>query len=125
MKSDDGKYSYIWLTSTLLNFKHLVSLSNFLELKKQLIIFVETEVIPALIVKAQEGESDLIIEICKEIAQRAATNESNLYTLEFLVQKMVDPGEDYPVDQKPILKIDDFKLIFTTLVADTAKILYE
>jgi hypothetical protein len=25
---------------------------------------------------------------------------------------MIDPGEDYPSDEKPMLKIDDFKQIF-------------
>jgi len=33
----------------LLNFKHLVSLSQFMDLKKQLMIFVETEVITSLV----------------------------------------------------------------------------
>jgi hypothetical protein len=25
---------------------------------------------------------------------------------------MIDPGKDYPADEKPMLKIDDFKQIF-------------
>ena len=47
---------YVWLFATFLNFKYLMSLSNYYELKKQLVIFVETEVMPALIAHAQETE---------------------------------------------------------------------
>jgi len=46
----------VWLFATFLNFKYLMSLSNYYELKKQLVIFVETEVMPALIAHAQETE---------------------------------------------------------------------
>lgn len=50
-KSGD-QYTYVWLFATFLNFKHLISLSNYFQLKKQLVIFVETEVLPALIANA-------------------------------------------------------------------------
>jgi hypothetical protein len=40
---------FAWLASVLLNVRHLPSLANFVEMKKQLIIFVDTEVIPVLI----------------------------------------------------------------------------
>lgn len=49
-ESDGGKFEYAWLLAAMLNFKYLVSLTSFLELKNQLIIFVESDVIPALIV---------------------------------------------------------------------------
>jgi hypothetical protein len=34
-----------------------------------------------------------------------------VHSLEQFVQKMVDPGEDYPVEEKPVLKIEDFTQI--------------
>jgi hypothetical protein len=40
---------FVWLAAVLLNVRHLASLSNFLDMKKQLVIFVDTEVIPVLI----------------------------------------------------------------------------
>jgi hypothetical protein len=46
-KETEGKY--VWLASVLLNSKYLPSLSNFIQLKKQIVIFVETELIPALV----------------------------------------------------------------------------
>ena len=51
----------------MLNFKYLVSLTNFLELKNQLIIFVESDVIPALIV----GDKSFIVSLCETIATKA------------------------------------------------------
>ena len=33
-KDEGMKYKYIWLFATFLNFKHMMSLSNYLELKK-------------------------------------------------------------------------------------------
>lgn len=35
-----------------------------------------------------------------------------VYTLEHFVKKMIDPGEDFPPEEKPILKVDEFKQIF-------------
>lgn len=55
-KDEGMKYKYVWLFATFLNFKHMMSLSNYLELKKQLVIFVESEVLPAVIANAQENE---------------------------------------------------------------------
>ncbi len=40
---------FIWLAAILLNVRHLPSLANFIEMKKQLVIFVDTEVTPILI----------------------------------------------------------------------------
>jgi len=47
--SDDNNGQYVWLAAVLLNARHLPSLSTFIEMKKQLVIFVDTEIIPALI----------------------------------------------------------------------------
>ena len=46
---DDG---FVWLAAVLLNVRHLPSIANFIEMKKQLVIFVDTEVIPVLINQA-------------------------------------------------------------------------
>lgn len=35
-----------------------------------------------------------------------------MYTLEFLLKKMIDPGEDYSSDEKPVLKVDHFSQIY-------------
>lgn len=40
---------YVWLAGVLLNTRHLPSLANFVEIKKQLIIFCDTELVPVLI----------------------------------------------------------------------------
>ena len=66
-RTENGSFSYTWLLAILLNMKYLVSLTNFLELKNQLIIFVESDVIPGLIV----GEKSLIVSICETIADKA------------------------------------------------------
>jgi hypothetical protein len=43
---------FVWIAAVLLNVRHLPSLANFIEMKKQLVIFVDTEVIPVLINQA-------------------------------------------------------------------------
>ena len=44
---------------------------------------------------------------------------SYMHTLEFVVGKMSDPGEDFPPEFKPVLKIDEFKRIFNEVCAPT------
>lgn len=44
--------------------------------------------------------------------ERASENMDYVYTIEFLMKKMIDPGEDFPADEKPVLKISEFKDIF-------------
>jgi hypothetical protein len=39
----------------------------------------------------------------------AETVLSYMHTLEFVVKKMSDPGDDFPPEFKPVLKIDEFK----------------
>jgi hypothetical protein len=34
-----------------------------------------------------------------------------VHSLEQFIHKMVDPGEDYPAEEKPVLKVQDFKQI--------------
>ena len=117
--NDDGSFSYAWLLAAMMNFKYLVSLTNFLELKNQLLIYVESEVIPALII----GDKSFIVSLCETIASKAMLEKgSNSYqlTLEYLVAKMVDPGEDFPADMKPVLRIDEFVEIFDKVGKPTA-----
>ncbi|CDW71489.1 ring zn-finger-domain-containing protein [Stylonychia lemnae] len=103
---------YVWLASELLNAKYLPSLGNFLQLKKQLLIFVDTELIPTLINQVQSGNQNFVLQMCDYMNKKASTNADFIYSLEFLVQKMVDPGEDFPESEKPLLKVDEFKQIF-------------
>ena len=125
-KGADGSYSYTWLLAIMLNFKYLVSLTNFLELKNQLLIFVESEMIPALIF----GEKSLIVTLCEYLAQQALHNDASIsqsfqLTLEYFVAKMVDPGDDFAEDMKPVLRIDDFAELFNKVGKSTAKMLLD
>lgn len=103
----------------MLNFKYLISLTSFLELKNQLLIFVESDVIPALIF----GDKTLIVSLCQSIAERALTSHSYKLTLEYFVAKMVDPGEDFDADTKPVLRVDDFAEVFNRTSRSTAEAL--
>jgi hypothetical protein len=44
------KKSYTWLVSILLNIRNMSSLNNLPDLKRQLSVFLDTEVLPALLV---------------------------------------------------------------------------
>lgn len=92
------QYTYVWLFATFLNFKYLISLSNYFSLKKQLVIFVETEVMPALIANAQESNDEsnsFVVQLCAEMGKRAGIGSavqpnaetvlSYMHTLEFVV----------------------------------------
>ena len=72
-------------------------------------IFVDTEVIPALIYQAQNGNQGFILDIIKFMGEQAKSLTDYVYTLEYFVKKMIDPGEDFPADEKPVLKVDEFK----------------
>ena len=48
--SQENGGRFVWLAGVLLNVRHLPSLANFVEMKKQLIIFVDTEVLPFIII---------------------------------------------------------------------------
>ena len=126
-KGEDGTFKFTWLAALFLNFKHLISLANFLELKNQLVIFVESDVLPGLLV----GDSELLVSLCQIVAEKVVKADNkdiafaNELTLEYLFQKLVDPGEDFPVECKPVLKIDEFKAIFDRVSKSTAKTLIE
>jgi hypothetical protein len=109
---------FIWLAAVLLNVRHLPSLSNFIEMKKQLIIFVDTEVIPLLINQCQRGNTQLVMEIISYMREEARENMDYIYSIDYFLKKMIDPGEDYPPEEKPLLKIDDFKQVFKIVRID-------
>jgi len=112
--SDDR---YVWLAGVLLNVRHLPSLSNFVDMKKQLIIFCDTELVPVLINQVQSGNSALVLSILKYMASKSTLDYA--YSIEAFIKKLVDPGEDFPVEEKPVLRIDDFKSIFNLVRAGT------
>ena len=64
---ESGSFTFAWFFSCMLNLKYLVSLTNFLELKKQLLIFIESEMIPALIF----GDKSLLVDLCDRLATKA------------------------------------------------------
>ena len=56
------------------------------------------------------------------MADRATKNEnflSYMHTLDYVVAKMSDPGEDFPAEFKPVLKVDEFKEIFNRVASKT------
>jgi hypothetical protein len=52
------------------------------------------------------------MEIFKYMRERAKEGMDYVHSIDYFLKKMIDPGEDYPADEKPMLKIDDFKQIF-------------
>ena len=42
-----------------------------------------------------------------------------MHTLDYVVAKMSDPGEDFPSEFKPVLKVDEFKEIFNRVASAT------
>lgn len=52
------------------------------------------------------------MEIFKYMRERAKEGMDYVHSIDHFLKKMIDPGEGYPADEKPVLKIDDFKQIF-------------
>jgi hypothetical protein len=86
---------FVWLAAVLLNVRHLPSLANFIEMKKQLIIFVDTEVLPALINQAQTGNSCMILDIFSYMRERARFSMDYIHSIDSFLKKLIDPGEEY------------------------------
>lgn len=42
-----------------------------------------------------------------------------VHSLEQFIHKLVDPGEDYPAEEKPVIKIEDFKKILQIVQVKT------
>ena len=118
------KKSYSWLASILLNIRNMSSLNNLPDLKRQLSVFLDTEVVPALLVSVQNGNKDLVMELIQDFKVKITQyNDSCLSTLEGMIGKLVNPGEDF--GSEPLLKVDDFKQIFEILSKDKALALLE
>ena len=122
-RDSEGKFEFEWLLAKFLNMKYLVSLGQFLELKNQLVLFCESDVIPTLM----NAEKELLINLCSILAKNACesqdvtTSTSWQLTFEYFVGRLVDPGEEFPIEMKPILKIDEFKQIFHRTVSSVAQ----
>ena len=87
-----------------------------MDLRKQLVLFVETEVVPALVnIATSQEHKGFVIKMFEYL-----TKSAKLHTLEYLAQMVVDPGENFDMSVKPALKIDDFKQIFMENGAQTA-----
>ncbi len=116
-KSSQSSYQFVWFAATLLSIKNLPSLSSLMELKRQLMIFIETEVVPALVNLGSLNENrDFIIEVFKYLS-----NQNDHHSMQLLARTMVDPGDQYTSDQKPVLRVDDFKQIYIETVATAAE----
>jgi len=63
MFQGDDSLKYSWLASLLLNINNMQSLNNFPDLKKQLMVFQEVEVIPAVIVATKMGKKGLVLNL--------------------------------------------------------------
>lgn len=81
-------------------------------------IFVDTEVMPALIYQVQNGNEKLVLQICNYMSENAKHRTDYVYTLENLIKLLIDPGQEYPADEKPVLRVDEFKSIFYNVAKD-------
>jgi hypothetical protein len=65
-QDEQRNYLYVWFASTLLSIKNLTSLSSLMDLKRQLMIFIETEVIPAFVtLGSSETHRDFVVQVFK------------------------------------------------------------
>ena len=118
--SSKDELQYAWFASLLLNINNMSSLNNLPDLKRQLSVFLETEIIPAIIISVKQGSKKLILRLIESFKEQiTAANDSCLSTLENLIHKLVDPGEEFGFDE-PLLKVDDFKHIFALLSKEKA-----
>lgn len=85
----------------MLRVRSLESLNSLLELRRQLIVYVETELMPALFVLGPSGHSQLLIDIFGSLAAQ----EHCIDTIQYFASRIVDPGEDFPQESKPVLEI--------------------
>jgi|LauGreDrversion4_2_1035121.scaffolds.fasta_scaffold473601_1 Icc-related predicted phosphoesterase len=86
-----------------------------MELKRQLMIFVETEVLPAIVNLGSSEHRHFIVEVFEYLC-----NNGHLHTMDLLAKTMVNPGDEYPLDLKPVLKIDEFKSIYNAVALKCA-----
>jgi len=84
-------------------------------MRRQLMIFVETEVLPGIVTLAQTEHKHFVVQVFEYLC-----NKGHLHTMKLHAKSMVDPGEQYPADLKPVLKIDDFKEVYELTTKTTA-----
>jgi len=46
------------------------------------------------------------------MSEKAHSSMDYIHSIDYFLKKMIDPGEDFPADEKPVIKIDDFKTVF-------------
>lgn len=73
--SKDNGCKFSWLASLLLSINNMGSLNNFPDLKKQLLVFLNTEVVPALLNSAKEGNVELLFKIIENFKQKIDQND--------------------------------------------------
>lgn len=99
--------NYAWLASLLLNIGNMASLNNLPDLKRQLALYLETEVLPAILLAIQSGQKGLMKELITSIKDQITDeNDACLSTMETLLSRLASP--DFS-DGEPILKVDEFK----------------
>lgn len=91
-----------------------------MELRRQLMIFVETEVLPSIVNLARSDDRHFVVEVFEYLCAKG-----HLHTMDLLAKTMVDPGEQYPSDLKPVLKIADFKEVFNLTAKECAQTLID
>ena len=69
---------FVWVAAMLIELRHLTSLSQLMELRRQLLLFVEIEVVPALVNLAQKN-ADFIVALFDHLV-----NEGKVHTIEYL-----------------------------------------
>ena len=46
------------------------------------------------------------------MSEKASSSMDYIHSIDYFLKKMIDPGEEFPADEKPVIKIDDFKTVF-------------
>jgi len=46
------------------------------------------------------------------MAEKSKDSIDYVHSIDYFIKKLIDPGEEYSPDEKPVVKIDDFKEIF-------------
>ena len=94
-KDENGQFVYIWLIAELLNSESLPSLAGYVNLRNQIKVFSETEVLPLILREccSESGET-LFIALIKYLTENSI-EKSSLYsnTLGNIVKLIVSPPE--------------------------------
>lgn len=86
----------------------MVSLNHFPELKKQLLVFRDTEVMPAILIAVKNGNTKLLFNLIENLKKKIESGkEACISTLENLLKYLTNNEL-----LETFLKVDDFKMIF-------------